>query len=66
MKEIGSIFPLYERPLTRPSDTLSPKGEGEVSNTPLLEPSQAIKGNIFLAPWGEDARRAGEGPLSFI
>ena len=62
MKEIGSIFPLYERPLTRPSDTLSPKGEGEVSNTPLLEPSQAIKGNIFLAPWGEDARRAGEGP----
>ena len=65
MKEIGSIFPLYERPLTRPSDTLSPKGEGEVSNTPLLEPSQAIKGNIFLAPWGEDARRAGEGRLSF-
>ena len=65
MKEIGSIFAWHERPLTRPSDTLSPKGEGEVSNTPLLEPSQAIKGNIFLAPWGEDARRAGEGRLSF-
>ena len=31
MKEIGSIFPLYERPLTRPSDTLSPRGEGLLS-----------------------------------
>ena len=26
-------------------------------------PSQAIKGNFLLAPWGEDARRAGEGLL---
>ena len=62
MKEIGSIFPW---PLSRPSDPLSPNGEGEVSNPPLLKPSQAIKGNIFLAPWGEDARRVGEGHLSF-
>ena len=22
-----------------------------------------VLGNLFLAPWGEDARRAGEGPL---
>ena len=62
MKEIGSIFAW---PLSRPSDTLSPKGEGKVCNNPLWESSQAIKGNIFLAPWGEDARRVGEGQLSF-
>ena len=40
-------MPPHKWPLTRPSDTLSPKGEGKVSNNP----SQALKGNFLLALW---------------
>ena len=53
-------------------DTLSPKGEGEVTTETLWGFPIAKKGNSNLAPWGspmlitseyvsEDARRAGEG-----
>ena len=52
-------------PLSSPSPVLrtpSPLREREkLVIIPKVKPSQAIKGNIFLAPWGEDARRAGEG-----
>ena len=40
---------------------LSPRGEEEVSIEVSQDSSQANKGNSLLAPWGEDARRAGEG-----
>jgi len=40
---------------------LSPRDEGEVSIYPSKNCSLANKGNFLLAPWGEDARRAGEG-----
>ena len=42
-------------------DTLSPRGEGKVSISPSWESSQTNICNFFLAPWGEDAHRAGEG-----
>ena len=46
-------------------DTLSPKGEGEVTTETLWGFLIAKKGNSNLAPWGEGARRAGEGPQIF-
>ncbi len=51
----------HSQPLTCPTGTLSPRGEGEVCNKPLTEFPITFKCNLNLAPWGEDARRAGEG-----
>ena len=42
--------------------TLSPRGEGYISK----ESSNSNKCNFFLAPWGEDARRASEGLLGWL
>ena len=49
------------QPLTRPTDTLSPRGEGDITNEPSEGNSNNNRSNIPLAPWGEDAHRAGEG-----
>ena len=43
-------------------DTLSPRGEGKVAFFSLYA-LDTENTNIPLAPWGEDARRAGEGLL---
>jgi hypothetical protein len=45
---------------------LSPRDEEEVCKESSKGISTAIKGNFPLAPWGEDAHRAGEGPLNYI
>ena len=55
-----------QQPLTRPSGTLSPRGEGKYVFTAIVIShflTILIIGdtNILLAPWGEDAHRAGEG-----
>ncbi len=50
------MTPTALQPLICPMGILSPRGEGKVSNEPSRD-----KGNFLLAPWGEDARRAGEG-----
>ncbi len=56
MKEIGSIFSLAEGKVRNCE-------ADELANNVSLKgnPSQAIKCNLNLAPWGEDAHRAGEG-----
>jgi len=46
--------------------TLSPRGEGYISKEPSKESSNSNKCNFFLAPWGEDARRASEGLLGWL
>ena len=41
-------------------DTLSPRSEGKVT---LVRDKLIRNTNFLLAPWGENARRAGEGLL---
>ena len=54
-----------KRPLTRHCVTPSPQGAREGSYF-CSQKGGAENTNFSLAPWGEGARRAGEGPLLFF
>ena len=53
------------QPLTRHFVTPSPQGAREKLLFPIMS-FLVNKCNFLLAPWGEDARRAGEGPGAFL